>query len=50
MTFFNFGRSNHLGMATIVDDDDWNIRTGYWLSGRVCGLYVSYFIPWRGKR
>lgn len=43
--FFNFGRSNRLGIAPICSDEDYHLWTGWWLSGRICGRYVSYY--WR---
>lgn len=49
-TLFNFGRRNHLTIATVVDDDDFDRIVGRWLSGRVLGRYVSLFIPWRARR
>jgi hypothetical protein len=49
MTFFNFGRNNRLSTCRIVDNDDYGLQTGYWLSGRVFGCYISVEIPWRRR-
>jgi hypothetical protein len=48
-TFFNFGRSNHLGLSTIVDDDDYGLQVGRWLNGRIFGFYVNVLIQWRKR-
>ena len=50
LTFFNFGRRNHLSLSTVVDDDDHKLVLGRWLSGRIFGRYVSIMIPWRHRR
>lgn len=49
MTIFDFGRSNRLGLAKIVSDDDFDRQIGVWLSGRLLGRYVSLFVPWRRR-
>jgi hypothetical protein len=48
--FFNFSRNNRLSLCGVVDDDTLE-PTGWWLSGRVFGRYLSYFIPrcWRTR-
>jgi hypothetical protein len=48
--FFNFSRANHLSLSTIVDDNDYDLIVGRWISGRIFGRYVSIFIPWKGRR
>lgn len=50
MMFFNFGRANHLGLALVVSDDDYDLQTGWWLNGRILGRYVNVVIPWRRQR
>lgn len=46
-TVFDFGRANHLALATVVDDEDFNQQIGLWLSGRLLGFLVSILVPWR---
>lgn len=48
-TIFNFGRANHLGWVTVVSDDDYDLQIGTWISGRVLGKYISWFIPRRDQ-
>ena len=50
MRLFNFGRNNRLSLATVVDEHDYELVVGRWLSGRVLGRYVSVVIPWRSRR
>jgi hypothetical protein len=50
LTFFNFGRNNHLSLCSIVDDDDYHLIVGRWISGRIFGRYISIVIPWRERR
>jgi hypothetical protein len=50
LTFFNFGKRNRLSLCPVVDDDDYNLVIGHWLSGRLFGHYISLMIPWRYRR
>ena len=50
MTLFNFGRANHLGTCGVVDDDDYSLIVGYWVSGRIFGRYISMLVPWKHRR
>lgn len=47
---FDRGRDNQLSLVEVVDDADYRRVVGVWLSGRVCGRYVSFYLPWRRWR
>lgn len=47
MTLFNFGRANRLSLIRVVQDDNVDLMIGRWLSGRICGRYVSVFFRCR---
>lgn len=46
MRLFNFGRSNRLHIFTpIYSDTKWHVVVGYWTSGRIFGMYISWYLP-----
>ena len=44
ITLFDWGRSNRMGLAPIVDDGTWEFAY-WWLNGRILGHYVSIELP-----
>lgn len=49
-TLFNFSRANRLSWTQIFSDYDHSLVVGRWLNGRLCGWYVSVYVPYFWKK
>lgn len=47
-TLFNLGRNMRLGVVPVVDDEDYSKHVGWWLSGRVFGVFISHMMFGKG--